>query len=110
MALLAHREFVLLLALIAAELLGGSHGQELSSSRSSRREASDDSTEFVGFENRAGAVKTICLKAFSRIFDDYIEDLNEESGIWPILSEPPALHDKPAISKSWMYFTFTIRV
>ena len=94
MAVLYHHNLVLLLVLIAAALLGGSHGQE--SSRSSRREASDDSTTFVGFDDRGEAVRAICEKAFSRIFDDYLED---ESGVWPE-SGLPDLHQKPVISTS----------
>ena len=95
MAVLSHHNLVLLLVLIAAALLGGSHGQE-SSSRSSRREASDESTTFVGFDGRGEAVRAICEKTFSRIFDDYLED---ESGVWPE-SGLPNLHQKPVISTS----------
>ena len=107
MALLSHREVVLLLVLIAAALLESSHGQE-SSSRSSRREASDESTTFVGFVDRGEAVRAICDKTFSRLFDDYLED---ESGTWPE-SGLPDLHVKPVTSKSvlWAYSTYTCRL
>ena len=92
--MLSHRNVVLLLVLIAAALLGGSHGQE-SSSRSGRRKASDESITFVGFDGRGEAVKAICLKTFSRLFNDS----KEESGIWPE-SDLPELHKKPVISTS----------
>ena len=94
MAVLYHRNLVLLLVLIAAALLGGSHGQE-SSSRSSRREASDESTTFVGFDGRGEAVRAICDKADSRLFDEYLEDPSS----WPE-SGLPQHHFKPVISKS----------
>lgn len=92
MAVLSHRKFVLLFLLVAA---AGSHGQE-SSSRSSRREASDSESTFVVYKDRAAAGKAICEKTHSRLFEDYLEE--SDLGIWP--DSPPELFLKPAISKS----------
>ena len=95
MAVLSHSKFMLLLLLIAAALLRGSHGQD-SSSRSSRRETGDaEKTTYVGAVNRGDAGRAICYKAFSKIFDDYLQD---DKHIWP--ESPPEYHAKPVISKS----------
>ena len=99
MVVLSHSKFMVLLLLIEAALLRGSHGQDVSS-RSSRRETSDmEDTKFVGADNRAQAGEAICLKTFSRLFDDHIADREEEGGIWP--ESPPEFSRKPIISKSW---------
>lgn len=104
---MAGRKFVLLLLLIEVAMLRGSHGQD-SSSRSSRREASDsESTTFVGYDNRAKAYESVCEKTEQRLFNDLLNDVGEETGIFD-LSISPVIHTKPVISKSYQMMASSI--
>ena len=98
-------KFVLLLLLIEVAMLRGSHGQD-SSSRSSRREASDsESTTFVGYDNRAKAYESVCDKTEQRLFNDF---LDEETGRIFDPSISPEIHAKPVISKSYRMMASSI--
>ena len=93
----------LLSLLIVALSFRLSHNQETRSS-SSRREASEEEeTAYVGHDNRASALKTICLKVRQEISNEFGTDLEAETGIW---TQDDAdnfainLHKKPDISRS----------
>lgn len=99
MATLSHRKSTLLLLLIAAALIRGSHCQD-GSSRSSRREASDSQeSTFVGFDDRAEAAKSICHKTEQQMFNDFLADADAGTGIFNP-NVPPVLFKKPVLSKS----------
>ena len=102
------RKFVLLLLLIEVAMLRGSHGQD-SSSRSSRREASDsESTTFVGYDNRAKAYESVCYKTEQRLFNDFLNDVSEGTGRIFNRSISPVIHTKPVISKSYQMMASSI--